>query len=158
MVAYRIAHRRYPLFDGAGAALRGGRWNSAGRPVIYAAENYAGALLEQLVHARLGAIPKHHVLIEISVPAEISQETVDAGGLAGWANDDCKVSRRFGDRWLAERRTAVLRVPGVVVQGREFNVLFNPAHAEFARILAGEPEPVIWDARLFPAAPGVGFA
>ena len=158
MVAYRIAHRRYPIFDGRGALLRGGRWNSAGTEVIYAAENYAGALLEQLVHARLGAIPKHHASILISIPDEVSCETLEAVGLLGWAEDDCLVSRAFGDRWLAECRTAVLRVPGVVVQGRECNVLLNPAHAEFPKIVAGEPEPVVWDMRLFPGTLFAGTA
>jgi RES domain-containing protein len=38
--------------------LNGGRWNSAGKRVIYAAQTYAGALLEVLVHANLGIVPK----------------------------------------------------------------------------------------------------
>ena len=45
MRAFRIADRRHPIFDGTGAKLTGGRWNSPGRPVIYAAETFAGALL-----------------------------------------------------------------------------------------------------------------
>ena len=36
--------------------LHGARWNSPGRRVIYAAETYAGALLEILVHAS-GCLP-----------------------------------------------------------------------------------------------------
>jgi hypothetical protein len=28
-------------------------------------------------------------------------------------------------------------------------VLLNPQHAEFKKIVAGSPEPVVWDARLF---------
>jgi RES domain-containing protein len=42
----------------------------------------------------------------------------------------------------------VLVVPSVVAR-REVNVLLNPRHADFKRIVAGNPEPVIWDARLF---------
>jgi RES domain-containing protein len=33
--AYRLADERYLIFDGGGAMLMGGRWNSPGRRVIY---------------------------------------------------------------------------------------------------------------------------
>jgi RES domain-containing protein len=49
LTAYRIADGRHPLFDGTGAALFGARWNSPGKPVIYAASTYSGALVEILV-------------------------------------------------------------------------------------------------------------
>ena len=61
---------------------------------------------------------------------------------------DPHVARAFGDSWVRERRTAVLVVPSVVAR-RERNVLLNPQHAEFKKIVAGSPEPVVWDARLF---------
>jgi RES domain-containing protein len=51
MQVFRVADRRFPLFDGTGARIVGGRWNSPGRPLIYAAETFAGALLEVLVHS-----------------------------------------------------------------------------------------------------------
>jgi RES domain-containing protein len=57
-------------------------------------------------------------------------------------------SRAFGDRWILENRTAILRVPSVITHGRENNIVFNPAHPEFALVKAGDPEPVHWDARL----------
>jgi RES domain-containing protein len=49
-------------------ALKGGRWNWVGRRVIYAAETYAGALSEVLVHANLGVAPKTQVVVEIDIP------------------------------------------------------------------------------------------
>jgi RES domain-containing protein len=42
----------------------------------------------------------------------------------------------------------VLVVPSVVAR-REGNVLINPQHPDFSEIVAGTPEPVVWDARLF---------
>jgi RES domain-containing protein len=44
---YRIADERHAIWDGTGAALVGGRWNSPGRPVIYGSLSYACAMLER---------------------------------------------------------------------------------------------------------------
>jgi RES domain-containing protein len=149
MIAFRIADRRHPIFDPTGAFLHGGRWNSPGKRVIYAAQTYAGALLEVLVHANLGVVPKTHAVVEIHIPDNLLRETLAIHDLEGWANEDLVASRRFGDRWLEERRSAVLLVPGIVLQGREVNVLLNPDHPDFPRIRATAPEPVAWDPRLF---------
>jgi RES domain-containing protein len=149
MLAFRIADRRHSIFDPTGAFLNGGRWNSARKRVIYAAQTYAGALLEFLVHANLRVVPKTQAVVEISVPENVSIETIEGRDLEGWAADDLIVSRRCGDRWLDERRSAVLLVPSVVLQGRESNVLINPDHSDFVRITSTSPETVIWDPRLF---------
>jgi RES domain-containing protein len=57
LTAYRIADRRHPIFDGAGAARQGGRWNAPGRHLIHASVSFAGALLEQLARANMGTSP-----------------------------------------------------------------------------------------------------
>ena len=149
MRAFRIADRRFPVFDGTGARLVGGRWNSPGRPVIYAAETFAGALLEVLVHSSLGRVPKTHALVEIAIPDQRSVETVAIGALQGWDAEDQIVSRSFGDQWLEEKRSAVLLVPSAATRGREHNILLNPEHPEFERITASQPQEVVWDGRLF---------
>jgi RES domain-containing protein len=56
--AFRVADPRHALFDGSGAYMKGGRWNSPGRRIIYAAETYAGALLEALVHLNFDSVPR----------------------------------------------------------------------------------------------------
>jgi len=149
VLAFRIADHRHPIFDPAGAFLHGGRWNSAGRRVIYAAQTYAGALLEVLVHANLGVMPRTQAVVEITIHEGVAVERLTGAQLEGWAADDLIASRRFGDRWLDERRTAVLLVPSVALQGREMNVLINPDHADFVRIAASAAEAVVWDPRLF---------
>jgi RES domain-containing protein len=147
--AYRIADGRFPIFDGTGARLYGGRWNSAGRNVIYASETYAGAILEVLVHANLGRIPKTHALIEIDVPASVAVESITSADVSRWDARDQIASRAYGDQWLMEQRTAVLIVPSAVTRGREHNLLFNPDHPDFRKITASKPQPIIWDERLF---------
>jgi RES domain-containing protein len=149
MIVYRIADARHPIFDATGAMLHGGRWNSVGLRAIYAAETYAGALLEVLVHSNLSQPPKNHRAVRIAIPDEVKLETVLVDSIEGWDAEDMRASRSFGDRWIQENRTAVLRVPSVITQGRESNIVFSPAHPEFALVRADAPEPVHWDARLF---------
>jgi RES domain-containing protein len=149
MRVFRVADRRFPLFDGMGARLTGGRWNSPGTPVIYAAETFAGALLETLVHSNLGRAPKTHAVIEIGIPDLVIIESLRGNDLPGWDDEDQIVSRAFGDGWLLEQRSAVLLVPSVITQGHERNVLINPDHRDFSLITASMPEPVGWDRRLF---------
>ncbi len=148
MKAFRIADGRHPLFDGTGAFLNGGRWNTRGHQVIYAASTYAGALLEQLVHANIGRMPKTQAWIEIDIPPEVSFEIVPLDELEQWDADHMVTSRARGDRWLRERKVAVLMVPSAVTAGLESNVLINPGHPDFALIRASEPRPVQWDPRL----------
>lgn len=146
--AYRIADRRHKILDGAGAFQFGGRWSSPGRRVIYASLSYAGAMLEKLVHAGTGSVPKNQVAVEIRVPEAVQIEEVTAADVPGWDRPDLVASRRYGDRWLEERRTAVLVVPSVVSR-RDRNVLISQDHAQFPLVTVSPPEPVIWDRRLF---------
>jgi RES domain-containing protein len=149
MIAYRIADARHAIFDATGAMLHGGRWNSVGVAAIFAAETYAGALLEVLVHANLSQPPKNQRVVRIIIPDEVAVETVSIDRVENWDAVDMSMSRAFGDRWIQENRTAILRVPSVITNGRENNIVFNPAHAQFGLIKADDPEPVHWDARLF---------
>lgn len=153
MLAYRIADARRPIFDSTGAMLHGGRWNSIGRRVIYAAETYAGAMLEVLVHANLSVPPRNHRVVQISIPDRVKIETAAPSAMSGWDSEDLTATRAFGDKWLEEMRTAILRVPSVITEGRENNVLINPLHPQFSLIQAAEPEQIHWDTRLFARLP-----
>ncbi|MGL6112927.1 MAG: RES family NAD+ phosphorylase [Rubrivivax sp.] len=147
--AWRIADGRFDAFSPVGASLVGGRWNSPGLGVIYASRSYAGAMLECLAHAGIGRVPRTHVAVEISIAQAVAVEWHDENSLpVGWDHAHLRVARAFGDIWLQERRSAVLVVPSVVAR-REGNLLINPQHPDFGKIAAGEPEPVVWDARLF---------
>jgi RES domain-containing protein len=145
--AFRIADMRHAIFDGTGAMLYAARWNSAGRRVIYAAETYAGALLEILVHAS-GSVPRSHDYIEIEIPAGLSIEVITPEDIPHWDSTSFEAARTFGNRWYDERRTPVLMVPSVVTLV-ERNVLINQEHPDFARIRASKPQAARWDARLW---------
>jgi RES domain-containing protein len=49
---FRLGTAAFPVWDGAGAAAQGGRWNPPGMPVIYAAGTLSLAMLERLVQRR----------------------------------------------------------------------------------------------------------
>jgi RES domain-containing protein len=146
--AFRIADRRHRIFDGAGAASFGGRWNSPGRRVIYAAESYAGAMLEILAHTNIGRIPQTQSWIEIMIGNAVKLEEVKEGNVRGWDAPDQQASRAYGDQWYDQGRTAVLIVPSVLARP-ERNFAINQNHPDFVRIRATVPKPVHWDDRLF---------
>lgn len=127
--------------------MYGGRWNSAGREVIYACTTYSGAILEKLVHAN-GRVPSHQVCVAFEVPDDMRVQGIEPADLVGWSLQDCAVSRRAGDAWLDAEQTAVLLVPSVVFPV-DRNALINPAHLESRRISVAYVEPVSWDSRLF---------
>jgi RES domain-containing protein len=149
MLAWRISKAKHAPFDGSGARLRGARWNSPGRPVIYAADSFAGSILEVLAHAlRPRTLPGTHHAVEIDIPESII-ETLDSAALPGWDAKGSPEALAYGDRWLAEARSAVLVVPALPARPIGRNVLINPLHRDASVLAVSAPFPVPWDERLF---------
>ncbi|MBM4220029.1 MAG: RES domain-containing protein [Gammaproteobacteria bacterium] len=144
---YRIADARHGPESGEGARLHGGRWNSPGRAVIYACETQAGAMLEKLVHAN-GRMPKHQVCVTFEAPDSIRTASLEPKDVPGWSNPDMIASRKAGDAWLEQSKSAVLRVPSIVFDA-ERNVMINPGHPDFRRFKVVARQPVRWDECLF---------
>ena len=132
--AYRIVSSRYPPFDGAGAHRWGSRWVSPGRQVVHAAETYALAVLENLVHWQSGTLPRDLVCVQIAIPGDVAQEWADEVDPALLLAHDYRATRRIGDDWYDRGDTAVLWVPSDV-SPYESNALCNQLHAEFSRIV-----------------------
>lgn len=158
LIAYRIVREGLPPFDGAGAYRGGGRWTNPGRYVIHAAESYALAVLENLVHFNLGKLPPRLIVVQLRIPTVVSREVLRPERLAAWqAAQPNPVSREFGDRWYDERRSAVLIVPSVL-SPYEHNVLIHQSHADSRMIKVGEPAPTTLDERLLQALRGKAAA
>jgi len=120
LLAWRLCREPFADLTGEGARRYGGRWNTPGRPLVYAASSAALAVLEVRVHLDLTPelLPDDYVLLEIDLGGGQSVEEV---------KDLPLNPAEFGNRWLAERRTLVLQVPSVIVPESP-NLLLNPLH------------------------------
>lgn len=151
---YRIVQGRYPPFDGTGTYLWGSRWVSPGRHVVHAAETYALAVLENLVHWQTNSLPRGLVYVRARIPGDIAQEEAETVDAATLASLDYEETRVQGDRWYDDGRTAVLWVPSAV-SPYERNVLFNQRHPDFGEVGVSPPVRAAVDPRLVhPQAPG----
>lgn len=134
-VAWRIVkkkHRQNAL-TGEGARRFGGRWNTPGQAIIYAAETLSGALLEILAHSNRQLLP-HYLVYRLEFPKKIISEVKVAELPKDWRSSPAPLGLgQIGDRWCQEKRTAVLRVPNAIVP-LEVNYLLNPAHLDFPLI------------------------
>lgn len=151
--AYRLTKRKYPVYDGSGAALEGGRWNSPGRLLVYCSEHYATAILEKLAHAGRTQLPGLHHAARIEIPDDLPAERFDPSAHPGWDSASSLVARDYGDRWHGAAHTAVLAVPSVPGQPAEWNFVINPSHPDAVRIVVSPPFDVTWDGRLFGPGP-----
>ena len=135
-------------FDGEGARLNGGRWNSPGTAVVYTSQSESLAALEILVHLQASRLLMSCSTIPVVFDGDLV-EILDAADLPpGWDGYPAPSAlAQIGDRWVVEQRSAVLQVPSAVVPN-EVNYVLNPGHPQFARIRIGSPRPFRFDQRL----------
>jgi RES domain-containing protein len=148
--AWRIVKQRHAeeAFDGEGAKMYGGRWNSPGVAVTYAPESRALATLEVLAGLQTNSPLPGYVLI----PAEFDDSLVVAVEVeelpVNWRkNPPPPATRRIGDDWITGGESAVLRVPSALVP-QESNYLLNPRHPAFSEVRIERPEGLAMDPRL----------
>lgn len=148
--AWRLVKERWAevAFDGEGARLGGGRWNSPGVAVVYLAGSLALAQLEVLVNLPTDRLLDSYVAFRVRLPESLV-ETVRLADLpAGWRRDPApRSSRAVGDLWVREQRSAVLCVPSAVVPA-EPNYLVNPAHPGVKHLGIDGPLDPLLDPRL----------
>jgi RES domain-containing protein len=152
VIVYRICKAKYAgtAFSGAGGLDASGRWHHKGRPIVYAAATLALAALEYLVHLGRHDSKISFVSVRAAIPDDIRLELIDPASLPkNWTSSPpLEATMTLGSRWCAELRSAVFRVPSVVVPS-EFNFLLNPKHPDFHRVEVSEPETFYFDARLW---------
>ena len=148
--AWRLVKARHAAsaFDGEGARLHGGRWNSPGTRVVYVSSSRSLAALELLVHLEIAEALEHYAVIEVRIPAQAITRLDRRRLPPDWRNDPPPAAvRALGDAWVQAASSVALEVPSVVVP-EETNYLLNPAHPSFRRIAIGSARPFRYDARL----------
>lgn len=153
MEVFRLARKPFSAtLSGMGAAINGARWNSRGTELIYTAANRSLAMAEVAAHLTLATLPPDFVMITIEIPDDIAVAAITMKDLpANWnAFPHPASTRSIGDRFVAENKNAVLKIPSVVTRG-DFNYLVNPKHPDFNRIRIMSTETFPFDHRLFKA-------
>lgn len=135
-------------FIGEGSKKYGGRWNSIGVRVVYAAESLALAALELLVHDVDYELLSEYVYIHAEIPKALVQAVDNKNLPKGWRDiPPSKNNQEFGDAWVEKEESAVLKVPSVILPVGD-NYIINPAHADFSKIRISEANPFFLDTRL----------
>jgi RES domain-containing protein len=152
-IAWRIvkAKRAITAFDGEGARVDGGRWNSPGTSVVYASESASLAALEMLVHVGRGSILESYVLIPCKFDGALVSQLERKRLPKNWRSYPAPPElQRLGDEWIKRGTSAVLEVPSAVID-RDSNYLLNPRHRDFGAIVVMAPRRFQFDLRLLKA-------
>jgi RES domain-containing protein len=147
--SWRVVKQRFAseAFDGEGARISGGRWNSVGRAVVYTAATTSLGLLEKIVYTKARLLP-FYFTVPVTFDADLV-ETVEPGRLpADWRSLPAPFTlKRIGDEWVDSMRSCILEVPSAIVP-HESNYILNPKHADFSSLDIGEPIGLNVDHRL----------
>lgn len=147
ITSYRLVKGKHArrAFDGEGARLYGGRWNSPGVSVVYTSDSLALCCLEIFVNLPSYDLLKDFVYIKLVFDEKLVQ---DADLNEGWNERPVsKVSQTIGDKWIEAQKSAILRVPSVIVpEGNNYLINFN--HQDSKQIKIGDPVSLDFDPRL----------
>ena len=150
VTAWRIVKTRHAAgaFDGEGARVEGGRWNSPGTPMVYVSQDAALAALELLVHLGRGSILAAYVLIPCSFADALVTRLDRKRRPKNWRSYPAPPALQLiGDEWVRSDISAVLEVPSAVIDTNS-NYLLNPRHGDFRALDVMAPQPFEFDLRL----------
>ena len=150
VTSWRVVKRRFEeaAFDGEGARIAGGRWNSVGNPVVYTAATTSLGLLELLVHSSKACLFPFYLVIPVIFDERLVDRVDRAQLPKEWRSHPLpRGTQEIGDHWLASGRSCILEVPSVIVP-HESNFVLNPKHPDFASLEIGEPIGLDIDHRL----------
>ncbi|MBO6772247.1 MULTISPECIES: RES family NAD+ phosphorylase [unclassified Thalassospira] len=137
ITAFRLVKRKWmaAAFDGEGARLYGGRWNSRGQPAIYLAGSQSLALLEVMVHLNDYRLLGSYVMFALNIPLAAIEELPENLVPADWRAEPAPPSTAgVGDAWLNAKSALALAVPSVIIP-QERNYLLNPNHPMFEAVV-----------------------
>lgn len=117
--------------------------------MVYASATLSLAALEYFVHLDPGMAPAL-IAVAAEIPFEIPIRDIEPDALpADWRTYPAPESLKdLGTAWVRSGESAALTVPSCVIPW-ERNVLLNPAHPDFGRILLGTAAPFAFDPRMW---------
>jgi RES domain-containing protein len=148
-VIWRIAKEKHTksALSGEGARLYGGRWNSPGTPMIYAAQSQSLAILEILVHLDSTDLLMKYVLLGLEVDESFIRNVEAAQLPENWKADPVPSEvQAVGDAWSVRGESVILSVPSALVPD-ESNYLINPNHPDFGRVRVSKTVSYLFDQR-----------
>lgn len=151
MELYRITQAKFADdLSGNGSRLFGGRWNSEGFFALYTSATRSMALLETLAHTPAKMLNANsYQLISLFIPEDIVAEEILLPSLPlGWDGPDTRAfTKRLGDKFLTDRNSLLLAVPGVLMP-EEFNYVINPLHKDIRAVKIVHKRRVYFDKRI----------
>jgi RES domain-containing protein len=147
MLVYRISPKRFSTSLHVPAVA--GRWNGAGRKVLYAAESIPLAFMENMIRRKgLGFNDDYGIMI-IEVPDTLTIMEVDVKTLApGWRDFvNYSICQAIGNDWYDRSLTPVLKVPSAVLT-TNFNYVINTLHPDFNQVKLVDTSDLIPDDRI----------
>ena len=148
--AWRIvrASRANTAFTGEGPWRYGGRWNSPGVRVVYVSEHQSTAAFEVFANRMPFILEGNYRAFYAEWPKSLTERFPVEKLPANWRIHPPPIeTREIGDRWVKERRSAVLALPSAVSPA-DTNFLLNPEHSDFKRIRIASPIDFEFDPRL----------
>lgn len=148
-VIWRITKEKHAkaALSGEGARRYGGRWNSPGTPMIYAAQSQSLAILEILVHLDSTDLLMKYVLLGLEVDESFVRTVETAKLPQNWKDDPVPSDvQALGDAWAVGGESVILSVPSVLVPD-ESNYLINPNHVDFGRVRLRKATSYLFDQR-----------
>ena len=152
MIAWRLVKQIFAAdaFSGEGPRITGFRWNSRGTSVVYTAEHLALAVLESFIYLSEADKNMAFYAYRLDIPPDVRVITLSLTSLpADWrAPMYPQSTKKIGDAWVRSGESAILCVPSVVIPA-EYNLILNPIHPDFHKIVIGNPENFSFDYRMW---------
>ena len=148
--AWRIVKTRFAAqaFDGEGARVNGGRWNSVGVRMVYTAASISLAVLELVVHLENTDILPSYSVCAVHFDDGVVTRLDHSRLPANWADSPPPDALfAIGDAWISSQSSVVLELPSAVVES-EVNFLINPVHPDFKSLTIDPARPFRLDPRL----------
>lgn len=147
MLVFRITHKQYSQELYASGIK--GRWNGAGRKVIYCAESISLAFLENMIRRQGVGFNHDFKIMIIEIPEDLEVTVIGPGQLPPKWRDfkDYSHCQPLGNKWFDEGLTPVLKVPSAVLP-ESSNYVLHTLHSAFRRIRLIETTDLVPDERI----------